>query len=151
MTPTQQRRTADAVVDALNRMDTEAIISYRDPSCLRHIHPISLSYPPQDNAAYLDKMNSFKAIFQNIRFEVTDVVEDIPNRKICMWVLAKADTLAGEYNNEYVWNIEFNESGEKIVGWKEFVDVGTARDFLPKLRKEMQKIKEKQMAEGASN
>ena len=124
-------------------MDTEAIVSYRDPSCLRYFHPISLGYPPQDNAAYLDKMNSFKAVFQNFRLEVTDVVEDVPNCKICMWLLAKADTLAGEYNNEYVWNIEFNESGEKIVGWKEFVDVGTARDFLPKLRKELQKEKEK--------
>lgn len=151
MTPTQQRRTADALVDAFNRMDTEAIVSYRDPSCLRHFHPISLGYPPQDNAAYLDKMNSFKAVFQNLRLEVTDVVEDVPNRKICMWLLTKADTLAGEYNNEYVWNIEFNESGEKIVGWKEFVDVGTARDFLPKLRKELQKEKEKQMGESASN
>jgi hypothetical protein len=33
--------------------------------------------------------------------------------------------------------MEFNKSGEKIVGWKEFVDVGVARDFLHKLRKEM--------------
>ena len=78
------------------------------------------------------------------------MVEDVPNRKICMWLLVKGDTLAGEYNNEYVWNMEFNKSGEKIVEWKEFVDVGVTRDFLPKLRKEMQKENEKQMGENPS-
>jgi hypothetical protein len=70
-------------------------------------------------------------------------------RSACGFLLKQ--TLAGEYNNEYVWNMEFNKSGEKIVGWKEFIDVGVARDFLPKLRKEMQKENEKQMGENDYN
>jgi len=48
----------------------------------------------------------------------------------------------GEYVNEYVWNMEFDEAGEKIVGWREFVDVGMARDFFPKLMAEVRKKRE---------
>ena len=50
-----------------------------------------------------------------------------------MWLTARADTEVGEYRNEYVWNLEFDESGEMIVGWREFVDAGM-KDFFPKLQ-----------------
>jgi len=51
-----------------------------------------------------------------------------------MHLSARADTAAGEYVNEYMWTLEFDESGERIVGQKEFVDVGVNRDFWPKLQ-----------------
>jgi len=142
MPPTTQRATADALVAAFNRMDNDAIIAMRSPTCLRHFHPRSLGLPAQDNAAYKRNLDSMQSVFANFSLKVTDVVEDAAARKICMWLEARGDTAAGEYVNEYVWNMEFDEAGEKIVGWREFVDVGMARDFFPKLMAEVRKKRE---------
>ena len=47
--------------------------------------------------------------------------------------------MAGEYVNEYMWTLDFDESGEKIVFQKEFVDSNMVRDFGPKLRASLNK------------
>ncbi|KAF2815077.1 uncharacterized protein BDZ99DRAFT_363536, partial [Mytilinidion resinicola] len=130
---TPQRITAHALVAAFNRMDNAAIMAVRAPHCLRTFHPKSLNLPPQDNAAYKRNLDSMASVFANFSLTVTDVVEDVVARKISMWLEARGDTAAGEYVNEYVWNMEFDEAGQQIVGWREFVDVGMARDFFPKL------------------
>ncbi|KAF2501447.1 hypothetical protein BU16DRAFT_522420 [Lophium mytilinum] len=127
-------------------MDNAAIIAARAPSCLRHFHPKSLNYPPQDNAAYKRNLDSMHSVFANFSLTVTDCVEDVAARKISMWLEARGDTAAGEYVNEYVWNMEFDEAGEKIVGWREFVDVGMARDFFPRLMVEVRKRREEEAA-----
>ena len=137
MPPTRQRQTADAAIEAMNNMDPETFISLRSPNCMRSIHPASLKIPPSTNAQFAAQLNSLKPIFRNFSLTVTELVEDVEQRKICMWLLARADTDVGEYRNEYLWLMEFDESGEKIVGTKEFVDVGMARDFWPKLKGEM--------------
>ena len=54
-----------------------------------------------------------------------------------MYLTARADTVVGEYVNEYVWFLTFDEAGEKIVESKEFVDTVMNRDFFPKLAKAM--------------
>ena len=61
-------------------------------------------------------------------------MEDVQARKICLWLVARADTAAGEYVNEYMWLMDFDESGEKITSMKEYVDAIMQRDFFPKLR-----------------
>ena len=45
--------------------------------------------------------------------------------------------MAGEYVNEYMWLLDFNENGEKITCSKEYSDTIMARDFFPKLRAAM--------------
>jgi len=115
-------------------------VSYRSPECIREIYPTSINISPQDNTTYLSSLNQLRTIFSNFSLVVTDVVEDLPQRKICMWLSARADTLAGEYVNEYVWNMEFDEEGKKIVRFKEFVDTVMARDFFPKLMAAMKSV-----------
>lgn len=58
-------------------------------------------------------------------------------KKIVMFISAHGDTPVGEYKNEYVWKMAFEEGGEKVCEWVEFVDVGMARDFYPLLKGEM--------------
>ena len=73
-----------------------------------------------------------------------DIIEDKEQKKVVMYLKARADTLVGEYVNEYVWFMEFKGGvGEEalITGWREFVDVGVNRDFFPKLLGEMRKRK----------
>ena len=45
--------------------------------------------------------------------------------------------MAGEYVNEYMWLLDFDESGEKITRSKEYSDTALARDFFPKLKAAM--------------
>ena len=42
----------------------------------------------------------------------------------------------GEYRNEYVWKMGFEEGGARVDEWVEYVDVGMVRDFYPKLIKQ---------------
>ena len=53
---------------------------------------------------------------------INDLLEDKDNRRICMSLSAKADTAAGEYVNEYMWLLDFDESGTKIRRSKEYSD-----------------------------
>jgi hypothetical protein len=125
--PSRDRQTADAVVAAFNIMDVDTLISLRTPTCKRVFLPASLKYPPQTNDEYRDNLNSMKHIFQNFQVTVDDVIEgkseNGDRKKIVMFVRARGDTPVGEYINEYVWRMGFDESGEKVDEWAEYVDV----------------------------
>ena len=131
--PTKQRETADRLIAAFNAQDLPTIISLRTPTCLRNFLPASLNFPPQDNDAYLANLTSMKTLFTTFRLNVKDIVEDVEERKIVIFVSAEGETMVGKYVNEYVWRMKCDEQG-LVEEWWEFVDVGMVRDFLPKLR-----------------
>lgn len=133
MLQSPQRQTAEAVVAAFNVMDIEKIMSFRSSSCMRHIVPASLGLEPQDNARFLAALQRLRPIFENFSLTINDVVEDQQARRICMWLSARADTAAGEYINEYMWTMDFDESGEKLIQVREFVDTVVNKEFWPKL------------------
>ncbi|CAO1596980.1 hypothetical protein XANCAGTX0491_000807 [Xanthoria calcicola] len=140
MPDSPQRRTALALVESFNRMDVPAIIAPRTPSCLRHFYPTAMAQPPQDTTSYAKSLQSLRTIFRNFSLTLDELIEDASNPqrpRICMWLSAKADTAAGEYVNEYVWLLDFDESGERIVRTKEYSDNVMARDFFPKLKEAM--------------
>ena len=68
-----------------------------------------------------------------------------------MYLTARADTVVGEYVNEYVWFLTFDEAGEKIVESKEFVDTIMNRDFFPKLAKAMREQQQQQQQTDGTN
>jgi hypothetical protein len=142
MALTPQRQTADKLIAAFNRMDISAIMSLRTPTCIRHLLPRSMKLAPQDNVAYEKNLRSLEPVFQNFNLDVHEVVEDVEARKVVMWLSARADTAAGEYVNEYMWMLEFDESGEKVVEAKEFVDSVMQREFWPKLQESMRQARE---------
>ncbi len=149
MPDSPQKRTALALVEAFNRMDVPAIIAPRTPSCLRHFYPSAMAQRPQDTTTYAESLHSLHAIFRNFSLTLDELIEDSSNPKrprICMWLSARADTAAGEYVNEYVWLLDFDESGERIIRTKEFSDNLMARDFFPKLKEAMGKEKERKAA-----
>lgn len=148
MAVSTQRRTALSLVESFNRMDVPAIVDARDPSCLRHFYPTAMAQPPQDTSTYRKSLTSLHAIFQNFSLTVDELIEDPDNHKICMWLSARADTAAGEYVNEYVWLLDFDESGTKILNTKEFSDSVMARDFFPKLKQAMEKQNGKKVGGG---
>ncbi|MCJ1288687.1 hypothetical protein MMC34_000216 [Xylographa carneopallida] len=134
MASTEQRRTAESLVDAFNRMDIDKIISLRSPDCTNQILPRSIKLPVQDNGPYEKRLRFLHPIFKNFSLTVEDMLEDIEARRICMWLYAKADTAAGQYLNEYVWILQFDESGKQIISQKEYVDTLMQKEFYPKLQ-----------------
>lgn len=106
-----------------------------------------MAQPPQDTTTYAKSLHSLRAIFRNFSLTLDELIEDSSNPqrpRICMWLSAKADTAAGEYVNEYVWLLDFDESGERIVRTKEFSDNVMARDFFPKLKEAMGRERERE-------
>ena len=139
-----QRKTAEAVVEAFNKMDIDTIVSYRSPECLRYYLPTTMGYPPQENDSYGRSLHQLKAIFTNFSLKIDDIVEDKEARTICLWLTAKANTAAGLYENDYVWLWSFDEEGTKIVRSKEYSDSVLNKEFWPKLQEAMQKRREEQ-------
>lgn len=142
MTVSQKRKTAETVVAAFNNMDVDAIISHRSPDCLRHFIPKSLGFSPQSNAVYGNSLHQLAGIFHNFSCTINDLLEDHQSNRICLYLSARGDTDAGEYVNEYMWLLDFDESGKKITCSKEYSDTALARDFFPKLKAAMTKRSE---------
>lgn len=132
-----QRRVAEELVDAFNRMDIDEIISKRADECMRVILPASLGQKPTNNEQYRTTLQNLLPIFRNFELTIHDVLEDRDARRVSMYVKARADTLAGEYLNEYQWTMTFDETGQKIVHWTEFVDSSIYYGFWPKLSEAM--------------
>ena len=141
MPPTLQRKTADALVDAFNSMSISNIIALRTPDCKRTILPYSLQYPPQSNKEYASSLRAIIPAFRNFSLTVYEIIEDVQQKKIVMHLKARADTAAGEYLNEYMWILKFDDK-DMIEDQKEYVDVGVNRDFFPKLQKALKGMKE---------
>lgn len=142
MTVSPQRKTAEAVVAAFNNMDVDGIIAHRSPDCLRHFIPKSLGNSPQDNATYGESLRQLSGVFKNFSCTINDLLEDKQANRICLYLSARGDTVVGEYVNEYMWLLNFNESGEKITCSKEYSDTALARDFFPKLKTAMTERRE---------
>ena len=100
-----------------------------------------------NNTEYATQLQKLTAVFQNFTLTVHDVVEDREAHRIVMWLKARADTLAGEYVNEYMWTLDFDETGEKIIRMHEFVDTVVNREFWPKLSAALKELRRSQMAE----
>lgn len=104
----------------------------------------------------MSSLRSLTTVFHNFELEVQETIEDARARKVVLFLCARADTVVGEYRNEYVWVLEFEgvgdgvgEGGEgeggdgvgpRIVRQVEFVDSVMARDFFPKLKEAMGRI-----------
>jgi len=134
--PSRNRQTADLLVAAFNTQDTARIISLRTPTCTRNFLPTSLNLAPQSNARYLAELDSLNGIFTSFHITVNDIIEDTAQSKIVMFVSAEGQTAVGEYKNDYVWKMGFDDEAN-IREWVEYVDVGMVRDFFPRLKAEM--------------
>lgn len=100
-----------------------------------------------NNTEYQTQLQKLIAVFLNFNLTVHDIVEDRESHRIVMWLKARADTLVGEYVNEYMWTLDFDDTGEKIIRQHEFVDTVMNRDFWPKLSAALKEMRKSQMAE----
>lgn len=147
----KERQTANKLVAAYNAMDVDTIIALRTPDCKRVFLPSSLKYSPQSNQLFKANLAAMSTIFTSFKVIVDDAIEgtsSLTNRKsIIMYISALGESPMGEYRNQYVWKMGFEEGGQRISEWSEFVDVGVARDFYPLLKGELRRRAEKAAGE----
>ena len=67
---------------------------------------------------------------------IDDYLSVPSERRVVARSSMKATAKFGPFNNEYVWWLTFNETGEKIVKIEEFIDRKAAADLLAKARAE---------------
>lgn len=145
MTLSTRRRTAEALVAAFNNMDVDTIVSYRSPKASRRFLPLSMGLADQDNATYHHSLLKLRAIFHNFSLKINDLLEDKDANRVCLSLNARANTMVGEYVNEYMWLLDFDETGSKILLSQEFSDTVMERDFYPKLKAAMEKQQAEQV------
>jgi ketosteroid isomerase-like protein len=143
-----QKRTSLALIAAFNKMDIDAILSHRSPGCMRHILPSSLNIAPTNNTEYEQQLQRLTLIFRNFELALQDIVEDVGSCRVVLWLKARADTIVGEYVNEYMWTLDFDETGERIIRVHEFVDSAVQRDFWPKLEGALREVRRVRRTEG---
>lgn len=130
----KQRAAALEIVAAFNRnnIETQTIASFRAPNFTREVLPASLNQTPQDAEGFQRTLNMYRAVFRHYALDVLEVVDDVPGRKVCLWLTARADTVGGKYACDMIWTLTFDETGTKVVLWREFLDAAASpMDYLP--------------------
>ena len=131
----QLLKTAYSVLDGYNKWDIDAILAPRAPDCTQQVLPLRLGRPINSNAAYREYFNTaVKPHFQNFTIEVLDTVEDPKAHKVAIRARSSAETVLGEYTNEYVLVMHMTDDDQKVLQIKEFVDSEYSQEFFPKLR-----------------
>ncbi|THU82251.1 hypothetical protein K435DRAFT_691943, partial [Dendrothele bispora CBS 962.96] len=107
------KATAAAMISGYNTWDLEAILSdsWRSPSCIHQVLPLSLERPLMDNAQYRQYFGAFMSAFRNFAVTVKDTIVDEKQRKVWMWASSIAETDIGPYKNEYVLILNCDEQG----------------------------------------
>ncbi|KAI8627722.1 hypothetical protein F5Y19DRAFT_163567 [Xylariaceae sp. FL1651] len=162
--PSRRRQTALAAVESFNTWTMDAIMAVRTDDCIHQVLPgtsenpiieyqttallllssflfflltaflASLGRPPMDNATYGAYFSTMIPHFKDFKVTVQDLVEDAHENKVVVWARSTASTEIGPYKNEYMLLFEFNEAGDKITKFLEFVDSANSVVFFPKLR-----------------
>ncbi|KXJ97338.1 hypothetical protein Micbo1qcDRAFT_171038 [Microdochium bolleyi] len=137
--PSRRYQTALEVVEAYNSWDLSKIMAVRAPECLTQVLPKSLDRPELNNADYAKYLGTVMPAFSNFHVHVNEIIEDSRQNKVSIWAKSTADTIAGPYANEYVLIFHFNEAGDKLVRFYEFVDSKYSVDHFAKIHEVVQK------------
>lgn len=86
------------------------------------------------NETYRAYFCAIAPFFHNFTVTLHDIVEDDAANKVVIWASSTAETDIGPYANEYMLVFYFNEAGDKIDRFLEFVDASVSVDFFPRLR-----------------
>lgn len=106
----------------------------------------SLQQTPKDNKNYRKYWASIAPLFSNFHPTIHDIVEDPLENKLIVWASSTGQTVLGPYANEYMLLLYFNEAGDKIERFVEFVDSDVARSTFSKLHKLMEEQQQARMS-----
>lgn len=81
-------------------------------------------------------------MFSNFQPTIHDIVEDPRENKLIIWASSTGDTVAGPYANEYMLLLYFNDAGDKVERFVEFVDSDFSRSTFARLHKVVEEKKQ---------
>jgi ketosteroid isomerase-like protein len=88
-----------------------------------------------DNEAFRAYFAAIMPYFRDFKVAINDIIEDEKENKIAIWAKSTAVTDIGPYANEYVLVFHFNEAGDKLERFLEFIDSNQVVGYLTELRK----------------
>jgi len=106
----------------------------RSEDCVHQVLPKSLEREPMDNATFRAWFSGIMPLLKGFTVTVHEVVESKEEKKVMMWASSVADSPIGPYKNEYCLILFFNETGDKLVKFLEFVDSKWSTEFFAKMR-----------------
>ncbi|KAI1779060.1 hypothetical protein F4818DRAFT_403232 [Hypoxylon cercidicola] len=131
-------KTAKIFLQGFNDFTPEAVTRVSSPSCTYRMGPACLNQPVKNN----DEIHTFVKALQTITptFELglvegEEIMVDVEARKVAMHLKSKSPTVAGLYQNEYIFIVTMNEDGTMVDDVLEFTDSLHTSEMLPKMAK----------------
>ncbi|KAH7087114.1 hypothetical protein FB567DRAFT_602682 [Paraphoma chrysanthemicola] len=128
-----QKATTQAVLDAYNAWDLDAILAFRAPDCQQQVLPASMGRPSMSNSEYRERLKILLPWFRKFTVTVHTTVHDAEQHTCMMHATSTAETDIGPYANEYALVLHFTEDGKKVVRFLEYVDSKYSSEFFAKL------------------
>ncbi|KAL6831451.1 hypothetical protein J3E69DRAFT_354320 [Trichoderma sp. SZMC 28015] len=133
---------AISFLNAFNEFTTESVVRYRSENCMHRLLPKSLDAPPRTNSEYSAWVGNLKNVMSGFKLSFMDGYEPIiddKSRHITLHVKSTCETVLGEYQNEYVWIMKVDETGQEIVDIMEFADSAYTIEWIQKLQNAIEK------------
>ncbi|GAD98459.1 hypothetical protein PTT_17281 [Paecilomyces variotii No. 5] len=111
----------------------EGVMRARAPECTHGILPKSLGRETKNNEEYSQFFAAIAPIMKTFKVTVHRIVNDPEHRELVCYASGVGESPVGLYKNEYVFFLNFNETGEKITKIEEFVDSAFAKEYLAKV------------------
>ncbi|KAH8684261.1 hypothetical protein BGZ60DRAFT_397154 [Tricladium varicosporioides] len=131
----ERRKTTLQAIKSYDDWKIEEILAWRSEKCTHEILPKSLNQPTMSNTLYKAYFSGIMPFFRDFKLQINDIIEDEKENKIVIWAQSTAVTDLGPYANEYMLVLYFNESGEKVDRFLEFVDSASSRESMVALMK----------------
>jgi hypothetical protein len=83
------------------------------------------------NEQFAEVNTAAKGLFKTFCMEIIDIWSDEKERKFTVWCRSHCETvISDDYSNEYWFGFYFDEEGEKIIKFLEFVDTKYSHEFM---------------------
>ncbi|KXT00855.1 hypothetical protein AC578_961 [Pseudocercospora eumusae] len=112
----------------------EKNLATRAPECRHIMMPATVASAPRSNEEWATYFKNVAPSITQGNMTIHDYLAVPEERRAVCRSSMSATSPAGPFNNEYVWFLTFNESGNKITLIEEFLDSKATSDLRERLR-----------------
>ncbi|KAF4556707.1 Hypothetical protein D9617_1g085860 [Elsinoe fawcettii] len=128
--------TAEQVLHAYSTLSVDAILSPLSSTVFKQqILPMSLGMPARSKDEFSKHAAGITSVFRKFRMEPQQIYEDEVRNAVVIYAKMIGTLVKGmgEWENECVMIMKFDQSGEKVVELQEFVDSHKAKMMREKM------------------
>ncbi|KAI4859736.1 hypothetical protein F4820DRAFT_438910 [Hypoxylon rubiginosum] len=134
----QLLKTAKIFLQGFNEFTPEAVTRLGSPNCTYRMGPECLKQAPKSNdeiKTFVKALQTITPTFELKLVEGEEIMVDVEARKIAMHLRSHSPTVAGLYQNEYIFIVTLSEDGTMVDDVLEFTDSLHSAEMLPKMAK----------------